>query len=175
MKNTYLPKKNTKNIEKKENVFKNCFTVVILDQSLKPITIKICKKGSFQLTGCLSMESGEFCVLSLITNLQKKNPRWIPSLIYMTIKPVMTNVKFTIGYKISIVKALNFFENRKDIHEFFSYKLRVNPAINIKELLTEKDLENVPIRIVTYKNVNNKIFNRTSQELHFQIIFKLYL
>ncbi len=52
-----------------------------LDQSLKPITIKICKKGSFQLTGCLSMESGEFCVLSLITNLQKKNPRWIPSLI----------------------------------------------------------------------------------------------
>ncbi len=50
----------------------------------------------------------------------------------MTIKPVMTNVKFTIGYKISIVKALNFFENRKDIHEFFSYKLRVNPAINIK-------------------------------------------
>ncbi len=32
--------------------FKNCFTVVILDQSLKPITIKICKKGSFQLTGC---------------------------------------------------------------------------------------------------------------------------
>ncbi len=158
-------KKNTKNIEKKENVFKNCFTVVILDQSLKPITIKICKKGSFQLTGCLSMESGEFCVLSLITNLQKKNPRWIPSLIYMTIKPVMTNVKFTIGYKISIVKALNFFENRKDIHEFFSYKLRVNPAINIKELLTEKDLENVPIRIVTYKNVNNKIFNRTSQEI----------
>ncbi len=83
----------------------------------------------------------------------------------MTIKPVMTNVKFTIGYKISIVKALNFFENRKDIHEFFSYKLRVNPAINIKELLTEKDLENVPIRIVTYKNVNNKIFNRTSQEI----------
>ncbi len=67
--------------------------------------------------------------------------------------------------KISIVKALNFFENRKDIHEFFSYKLRVNPAINIKELLTEKDLENVPIRIVTYKNVNNKIFNRTSQEI----------
>ncbi len=31
--------------------------------------------------------------------------------------------------------------------------------------MTEKDLENVPIRIVTYKNVNNKIFNRTSQEI----------
>ncbi len=121
------------------------------------------------------MESGEFCVLSLITNLQKKNPRWIPSLIYMTIKPVMTNVKFTIGYKISIVKALNFFENRKDIHEFFSYKLRVNPAINIKELLTEKDLENVPIRIVTYKMLITKFLIVQVKKLHFQIIFKLYL
>ncbi len=45
------------------------------------------------------------------------------------------------------------------------YKLRVNPAINIKELLTEKDLENVPIRIVTYKMFNNTNFNRTSQEI----------
>ncbi len=65
------------------------------------------------------MESGEFCVLSLITNLQKKNPRWIPSLIYMTIKPVMTNVKFTIGYKISIVKALNFLKTEKIFMNFF--------------------------------------------------------
>ncbi len=93
------------------------------------------------------MESGEFCVLALITNLQKKNPRWIPSLIYMTIKPVMTNVKFTIGYKISIVKALNFFETEKIFMNFFLITSS-KPAINIKELLTEKRFRNVPIRIV---------------------------
>ncbi len=52
---------------------------------------------------------------------------------------------------------------------FFLINFEVNPAINIKELLTEKDLENVPIRIVTYKNVNNKIFNRTSQEITLHI------
>jgi hypothetical protein len=141
-------KKNAKNAKKRDNVFKNCFTAVVLDESLKPTTIKICKKGSFQLTGCLSMESGEFCILSLMSNVWKLHPEWVPDTIEMTIKPVMTNIKFVIGYKISIVKALDFFENRKDIHGFFSYKLRVNPAINIKELLSEEDFEQVPVRNV---------------------------
>lgn len=141
-------KKNAKNAKKRDNVFKNCFTAVVLDESLKPTTIKICKKGSFQLTGCLSMESGEFCILSLMSNVWKLHPEWVPDIVEMTIKPVMTNIKFVIGYKISIVKALDFFENRKDIHGFFSYKLRVNPAINIKELLSEEDFEQVPVRNV---------------------------
>jgi hypothetical protein len=141
-------KKNAKNAKKRDNIFKNCFTAVVLDESLKPTTIKICKKGSFQLTGCLSMESGEFCILSLISNVWKLHPEWVPDTIEMTIKPVMTNIKFVIGYKISIVKSLDFFENRKDIHGFFSYKLRVNPAINIKELLSEEDFEQVPVRNV---------------------------
>jgi TATA-box binding protein (TBP) (component of TFIID and TFIIIB) len=158
-----LSKKNAKNNEKKSNVFKNCFTVVVLDESLKATTIKICKKGSFQLTGCKSMESAEFCVLSLLTNLWKLEPEinfvgLVPSKIDMTIKPVMTNVKFTIGYKISIVKALDFFEKRKDLHNFFSYKLRVNPAINIKQSLSatkdKNDLEIVPVRNVIIDRQN---------------------
>lgn len=166
-----LSRKNAKNAEKKENVFKNCFTVVVLDQSLKATTIKICKKGSFQLTGCKSMESGEFCVLSLLTNLWKFNPESVPRIIDMTIKPVMTNVKFTIGYKISIKNALDFFENRKEIHGFFSYKLRVNPAINIKQLLCDSDLDKVPVRnvIVDRKNgpplLKEKMVDRMVSEI----------
>jgi hypothetical protein len=173
-----LSRKNAKNAEKRENVFKNCFTVVILDNFKKPTTIKICKKGSFQLTGCQSKETGEFCILSLLYDISKLHPEWMPSTIEMTIKPVMTNVKFTIGYKISIKNALDFFEKRESFeirgtelqNPFFSYKLRVNPAINIKKLLNKDDLHKVPMSVIKV-NIKGcsvpfyKITDRTCHEL----------
>ncbi len=72
------------------------------------------------------------------------------------------------------MKALNFFENRKDIHEFFSYKLRVNPAINIKELLTEKDFVNVYHKNGYNKNVNNQILSYKSRTYTFTLLNSIF-
>jgi TATA-box binding protein (TBP) (component of TFIID and TFIIIB) len=150
------------------SVFKNCFHVVLLDMNLKKTTVKVCKNGAFHLTGCKSLEACEYCIVSLITGLWSNNTlkKTIPSVLKMSIKPVMTNVKFTIGFQISIEKSLDFFNNgtiiaqkeingrtieiRNKIHNFLAYRLTRSPALNIKKVLEHETLKQVPITKITF-------------------------
>lgn len=127
--------------KKKISVFKNCFTIVMVDRE-KPITIKIYKNGSFQLTGCKNLRSCEFCVITLIDIIWLKGSR-VSDLINISIRPVMTNLTFTIGFEISSDKSLRFFNNSEE-HDFIAYRVN-SPALNIKKPLTDESLELVPM------------------------------
>jgi hypothetical protein len=66
----------------------------------------------------------------------------------MTVKPVMTNIKFALGFDISLSKCLIFFN--LDWHSFISYRLRKSPALNIKTPLPFETLKIVPVTICDY-------------------------
>lgn len=109
----------------------------------------------------------------LLKQLYKVYPDWIPASLKMTIKPIMINATFKIGYKISIKKTLYFFETTST--EFFSYKLRINPAITIKKLLTTQDFEKIPVQIISLSLKMNKKWFTVKERIVSEITLSQYI
>jgi len=138
------------------NFFKNCFSCVVYDEFLNKVNIKICKNGTFQLTGCKHWKSCSFCVVKLLKYSRVSKVKLI-------IRPVMCNIKFYIGKQININNALVFF-NEEYNHPFFAYKINKSPALNIKSPIEQQDFENINMHVIDYDA------KRSSTALHHMTI-----
>lgn len=110
------PKKNKNG--KKKKWFRNSITVVIILD--KPINFKICRNGTFQMTGCKNHEHAEACVKHVWEYL-RINPelytmsRAGPELDVLFI-PSMRNIDFSLGFLVDRGKLNKYMSDQKEYH-----------------------------------------------------------
>jgi TATA-box binding protein (TBP) (component of TFIID and TFIIIB) len=109
------PKKR-KNKNKKK-WFRNSITVVIVFD--KPINFKVCRNGTFQMTGCKKHEHAELCIKYIwkyikdnkeiydFTRGDKLETLFIPS---------MRNIDFSLGFLVDREKLNKYMISQKDFH-----------------------------------------------------------
>jgi TATA-box binding protein (TBP) (component of TFIID and TFIIIB) len=131
--------------------FRNSMSVdIILD---KRVNFKICKNGTFQLTGCKTRKNAEQCV-NKMWNIIRTNSRLYDfkydtdfSVMYI---PSMRNIDFSLGFNVDREKLRYYLlteQNTKCILEpSFGYT-----GLNVKFPLKENILE-MPIVKKTWKN-----------------------
>jgi hypothetical protein len=95
---------NLKPRRKNKRWFRNSFTVVI-NAGNKLLNFKVCRNGTFQITGALSFEHAVQCIRCIWNNIKNKEELYsIPSnetTLSALIIPAMRNLDFTLGIKIN--------------------------------------------------------------------------
>lgn len=126
----------------KTSWFRNAITIVIMLD--KPLNFKVCKNGTFQMTGCKRDEHPEYCV-KVIWDILSKDPTCYEftrgdGSFSSLIVPSMRNIDFDLGFKVDREKLGNYL-NREDtklhclLEPSFGYT-----GVNIKiPLLTTRD------------------------------------
>ena len=103
---------------KKKKWFRNSITVVIILD--KPVNFKVCRNGTFQMTGCKTHSHAELCVKyvwSYIKDLEGIYTfnRAAPNLEVIFI-PSMRNVDFSLGFLVDRSKLNKYMSNQKEFH-----------------------------------------------------------
>ena len=96
-----LKPKKVKNIASNKKWFRNSITVVIILD--KPVNFKICRNGTFQMTGCKMDEHAEQCI-KYIWKYIKDNPELYTYKYGKNIEtlfiPSMRNIDFSLGFLV---------------------------------------------------------------------------
>ena len=121
-----LKTKKTKKTANKTKWFRNSITVVIILD--KPVNFKICRNGTFQMTGCKTHEHAELCIkhiwehikddqtLYSFTRSSKESSE--PTLETMFI-PSMRNIDFSLGFLVDREK-LNIYMSPNSENNYIS-------------------------------------------------------
>jgi len=146
--------------------FKNSFTCDMylkdLDQS---VSMKICKNGSFQFTGCITINCAYLAIKYAISIIKKivVSFEHYEILIY----EVMSNYRLDLKRKIKQSLLINFFQSH--VLEYPNYKCFKSTscsALNCKYLVSEEDIlerqvvifnENDLVKTVPYNQVTDDI------------------
>jgi TATA-box binding protein (TBP) (component of TFIID and TFIIIB) len=102
-----LKTKKSKNKNKKNKWFRNSITVVIILD--KPVNFKICRNGTFQMTGCKTHEHAELCIKYIWQHIKDDKSLYSftrnsdnisePTLETLFI-PSMRNIDFSLGFLV---------------------------------------------------------------------------
>ena len=98
--------------------FRNSITVVIILD--KPINFKVCRNGTFQMTGCKTHEHAESCVKHLWNYIRDRKDlytftRSAPNLEVLFI-PSMRNIDFSLGFLVDRGKLNKYMSNLDKFH-----------------------------------------------------------
>ena len=110
------PKKNKSG--KKKKWFRNSITVVIILD--KPINFKVCRNGTFQMTGCKTHEHAESCVKHLWNYIRDQEDLYTftkaaPNIEVLFI-PSMRNIDFSLGFLVDRGKLNKYMSNLDKFH-----------------------------------------------------------
>jgi TATA-box binding protein (TBP) (component of TFIID and TFIIIB) len=126
------PKKN------KTSWFRNSITVVMIID--KPINFKVCRNGTFQMTGCKSWEHAEMCVKKLWDQIKQDESlyTYVREAGYLSalIIPSMRNVDFDIGFYVDREKLSNYINTKEDLYCLLETSFGYT-GVNIKFPLTK--------------------------------------
>ena len=107
-----------KNASHPKKWFRNSVTLVIVFD--KPINFKVCRNGTFQMTGCKTREHAEGCIKTLFHILAKyQNVVYtIPEnqVIQALIIPSMRNIDFSLGFNVDREKLNEYMHNYQNSH-----------------------------------------------------------
>ncbi|GHV49419.1 hypothetical protein AGMMS49579_00990 [Spirochaetia bacterium] len=138
---------------KSNMLFKNSFTIKI-----DKVSLKVCSKGSFQITGCKTTDHAIQCIKKILDISELKNNKF-------TFIPVMTNIKMYLDYKVDINKALYILNNIEP--SIFAITLPRNSGLNIKIIIPVTDLLEYTKRL-SYKETTEFITDVKIHELSFK-------
>jgi TATA-box binding protein (TBP) (component of TFIID and TFIIIB) len=138
------PKKNKSG--KKKKWFRNSITVVIILD--KPINFKVCRNGTFQMTGCKTHEHAEFCVKHLWNYIRDHKDlytftRSAPNIEVLFI-PSMRNIDFSLGFLVDRGKLNKYMSNLDKFHCLLETSFGYT-GVNIKIPLTN-DISTMKIK-----------------------------
>ena len=140
------PKK--KKIGKKKKWFRNSITVVIILD--KPINFKVCRNGTFQMTGCKRHEHAELCV-KYLWNFMKQDPSVYEFTrgknLEVLFIPSMRNIDFSLGFLVDRSKLNKFMSTQKDFHCLLETSFGYT-GVNIKIPLAD-DIRTMEIKKLT--------------------------
>lgn len=141
------PKK--KKAGQKKKWFRNSITVVIILD--KPINFKVCRNGTFQMTGCKSHEHAESCVKYLWSYIREHDDMYTftrsPGNLEVLFIPSMRNVDFSLGFLVDRSKLNKYMSNLDEFHCLLETSFGYT-GVNIKIPLTE-DISTMKIKKLT--------------------------
>ena len=161
--------KNKKPKPKKKKWFRNSITVVIILD--KPINFKVCRNGTFQMTGCKNIEHAELCV-KYIWNYMNDH-----SDIYSLTRgnnlealfiPSMRNIDFSLGFLVDREKLNNFICKHKDYHCLLETSFGYT-GVNIKMPLSE-DMSKLEIKKISSISNNDFIEEWTTYQEYLDLL-----
>ncbi len=134
---------------KKKKWFRNSITVVIIFD--KPINFKICRNGTFQMTGCKSHQHAEDCI-KYIWKYMKDFPEIYEYKSGETLQclfiPSMRNIDFSLGFLVDREKLNHYMSTQKEFHCLLETSFGYT-GVNIKIPL-DKDISLMDIKKLTY-------------------------
>ena len=136
---------------KKKKWFRNSITVVIILD--KPINFKVCRNGTFQMTGCKSHEHADKCVKYIWEYI--KNFTHIYSFTRGTTLesifiPSMRNIDFSLGFIVDREKLNQYMCTQKEFHCLLETSFGYT-GVNIKVPLT-KDIKTMQVKKIMEKD-----------------------
>jgi TATA-box binding protein (TBP) (component of TFIID and TFIIIB) len=136
---------------KKKKWFRNSITVVIILD--KPINFKVCRNGTFQMTGCKSHEHADKCVKYIWEYI--KNYTTIYSFTRGTTLeaifiPSMRNIDFSLGFIVDREKLNQYMCIQKEFHCLLETSFGYT-GVNIKVPLT-KDIKSMQVKKIIEKD-----------------------
>ena len=139
---------------KNKKWFRNSITIVIILS--KPINIKICRNGTFQMTGCKFNTDSVDVVKYIWTIIKKTNTftykNTLDDQFYTYIIPSMRNIDFDIGFTIDRDKLNEYMYKHMDYHCILETSFGYT-AVNIKMKL-RNDIKTMQIKKLTVNETN---------------------
>ena len=139
--------KTKKQKQKKKKWFRNSITVVIILD--KPINFKVCRNGTFQMTGCKKIEHAELCVKHIWEYIKNKEDVYDLTRgtnLEALFVPSMRNIDFSLGFLVDREKLNNFICKHKQFHclleTSFGYT-GVNIKIPLKENMEKMEIKKI--------------------------------
>jgi TATA-box binding protein (TBP) (component of TFIID and TFIIIB) len=161
------PKKPKEN--KKPTHFRNSITVVIVVD--KVVTFKICRNGTFQMTGCKTHEHAELCVkyiwkyIKSNTNLYSFRRGDKLECLFI---PCMRNIDFSLGFLVDREKLNHYLSPNNNLNKEFHCLLETSfgyTGVNIKIPLKE-DIRKMKIK---------KMINEDGNWIYIDTYYQEYL
>ena len=148
---------------KKKKWFRNSITVVIILD--KPINFKVCRNGTFQMTGCKSHEHADKCVKYIWEYI--KNYSTIYSFTRGTnleaiFIPSMRNIDFSLGFIVDREKLNQYMCTQKEFHCLLETSFGYT-GVNVKVPLT-KDIKTMKVKKISEKDGEWQEFWTTYKE-----------
>ena len=148
---------------KKKKWFRNSITVVIIID--KPINFKVCRNGTFQMTGCKSHEHADKCVKYIWEYI--KNYSTIYSFTRGTnleaiFIPSMRNIDFSLGFIVDREKLNQYMCTQKEFHCLLETSFGYT-GVNVKVPLT-KDIKTMKVKKISEKDGEWQEFWTTYKE-----------
>jgi TATA-box binding protein (TBP) (component of TFIID and TFIIIB) len=162
------PKKNKTG--KKNKWFRNSISVVIILD--KPINFKICRNGTFQMTGCKTNEHAEQCIKFIWEFIHdkphlysfKNNTNKLETFII----PSMRNIDFSLGFFVDREKLNKFMTTQNKFHCLLETSFGYT-GVNIKIPL-ENDISEMEITQLICNNDKNWEKNIIKYEYYLNLL-----
>lgn len=173
---SYINNSKTKNgILQLRTGFKNSFTCDMYLKDLdQAVSMKICKNGSFQFTGCITIHCAYVAIKYAISIIQK-----IVSFFdryEILIYEVMSNYRLDLRRKIKQSLLINFFQSHPiEYPNYKCFKSTSCSALNCKYLVAQEDIlqrqvyiydENDLVKTVSYSQVPDDIISHEIKDYY---------
>ena len=151
---------NLKPRKKTKRWFRNSFTVVI-STGEKMLNFKVCRNGTFQITGALSFEHAVKCIKCIWDRIRGTSYYTIDSdenKLVALIIPAMRNLDFTLGIKINREMFDKYIlETRPEYHCLLETSFGYT-GLNVKKKITKPitDLKILKINVPVMPNTHSK-------------------
>ena len=122
--------------KEKQKWFRNSFTVVIVLD--KHINFKICRNGTFQMTGCKRDEHARLCVSYIWSYIKDRTDVYSftrGNKIEALFVPAMRNIDFTLGFLVDREKLARYMSTQTEFHCLLETSFGYT-GVNIKIPLT---------------------------------------
>ena len=140
---------------KKNKWFRNSITIVmVLD---KPINFKVCRNGTFQMTGCKTNNHAQLCVKYIWKHIH--NDKNIYSFtrgksLEAIFIPSMRNIDFSLGFLVDREKLNQYMYTQREFHCLLETSFGYT-GVNIKVPLTES-ITDMRVNKIVYDNENEE-------------------
>ena len=137
--------------------FRNSITVIIVFD--KPINFKVCRNGTFQMTGCKNHKHAELCI-KYIWNYIKDNPTIYSfanendKSFQTLIIPSMRNIDFSLGFNVDRERLNLYMANEASSHCLLETSFGYT-GVNIKIPL-KSDITKMKIKKLSYNEKTNE-------------------
>jgi len=136
--------------KKKKKWFRNSVTVVIVFDKI--INFKVCRNGTFQMTGCKSREHAENCVKYIWDHIKDDDSLYSynrgSNKLETLFIPSMRNIDFSLGFTVDREKLDKYMKEQSEFHclleTLFGYT-----GVNIKIPL-KQDISKMKIKKIVY-------------------------
>lgn len=136
---------------KKKKWFRNSITVVIILD--KPINFKVCRNGTFQMTGCKSHEHADQCIKYIWKYIKEFEDIYTftrGSELEAIFIPSMRNIDFSLGFIVDREKLNQYMCTQKEFHCLLETSFGYT-GVNIKVPL-DKDINTMRVKKICEKD-----------------------